>query len=326
MRLRTLVLALALTGLVPAPRALVAQGMPSPHDSTWILGHADQATGPTCAMCHQREFCSSCHVNARNIEAIRTMPSSDSAAAQYRTKRWTYPQPPSHRAGTWATAHAATARENPTFCSTCHSRESCMGCHRSDERLLSVALLPRRARGGARGVDLSSLRPASHTPTWAREHREMAAAGAQACRSCHTQSFCSTCHDGAARPTFHQTDYVVRHGQDAFNRETDCVSCHQPQAFCVSCHQTTGRARTGGTAAAYHNDQPQWVLVHGRLARRSIETCQSCHRQTDCLKCHSPAGYAKVNPHPAGLDLGRLQTKNPSLCRVCHTTGTPPLP
>lgn len=324
MRARTLLFGLALAGLAAAPRTLAAQAMPSPHDSTWLATHKEQASGPTCAMCHQRDFCASCHVNARTIAAIQAIPSTPEAAAQYRNRRWTYTPPATHGADDWASTHGPTARQNPNTCATCHARESCTTCHRVEERLLPISLLPRASRGGARGVDLSGLRPATHTPTFAREHRLAAASGADAtCRTCHTQAFCSTCHDGARTPTFHQTDYVQRHAADAFTRESDCASCHQPQAFCVQCHRSVGTAQTGGTAAAFHNRQADWSLAHGRVARRSIETCQSCHRQEDCLKCHSPNGYARINPHPAGLDLARMQSKNRATCLICHTTGAP---
>jgi hypothetical protein len=327
MRARTLLLALALAGLAAAPRALSAQAIPSPHDSTWRFTHQTEASGPTCAFCHQRDFCASCHVNARNIEAIRTLPSSDSAAAQYRGRRWTYTPPETHQATDWSSTHGTAARQSPNTCATCHARESCATCHRAEERLLPIALLPRATRGGPRGVDLSGLRPQGHTPTFARDHRLVAASGADAaCRTCHTQAYCSTCHDGARRPTFHQTDYVQRHAADAYTRETDCVSCHQPQAFCAQCHRAVGTAQTGAPNAAFHDRQADWSLTHGRVARRSIETCASCHRQTDCLKCHSGNGYAQINPHPAGLDLSRLQSKNAATCRICHTAGVPTPP
>jgi len=171
-------------------------------------------------------------------------------------------------------------------------------------------------------------KPRTHTETWAREHGQAAADGGERamCTTCHTQSYCATCHDAAATPTFHQTNYVARHAEDAFTRETDCASCHQTQAFCVSCHRNVGAARTGAPNAAFHDNRSDWMLVHSRAARRSIETCASCHRQEDCLKCHSASGFARVQPHPAGLDLNHIQSKNPRVCRLCHTGGPPPVP
>lgn len=171
-------------------------------------------------------------------------------------------------------------------------------------------------------------RPRNHTDNWPREHRVAAADGGEAamCTTCHTRSFCVSCHDGAQRPTFHATNYVTRHAEDSFTRETDCASCHQAQAFCVRCHQNTGAARTGAPNAAFHDAQPEWTALHGRVARRSIETCASCHQQVDCLKCHSATGYARVRPHPAGLDLDRLESSNAALCRRCHVSGPPSAP
>jgi hypothetical protein len=171
-------------------------------------------------------------------------------------------------------------------------------------------------------------KPRTHTETWAREHGQAAADGGERamCTTCHTQSFCATCHDAASTPTFHQTDYVARHAEDAFTRETDCASCHQTQAFCVSCHRTVGAARTGAPNAVFHDNRSDWMLVHSRAARRSIETCASCHRQEDCLKCHSASGFARIQPHPAGLDLNHIRSKNPGVCLLCHPGGPPPTP
>jgi hypothetical protein len=171
-------------------------------------------------------------------------------------------------------------------------------------------------------------KPPNHTETWARQHGQAAADGGERalCTACHTQSWCATCHDGARTPTFHQTNYADRHAEDAFNRETDCASCHQSQAFCVSCHRTVGAARTGAPNAAFHDNRADWMLVHSRAARRSIETCASCHRQTDCLKCHSTVGFARIRPHPAGVDVDRIRSKNPGVCLLCHPGGAPPTP
>jgi hypothetical protein len=171
-------------------------------------------------------------------------------------------------------------------------------------------------------------KPTTHTETWARQHGQAAADGGERamCTTCHTQAFCSTCHDAARTPSFHQTDYVARHAEDAYTRETDCASCHQAQAFCVTCHRNVGAARTGAPRAAFHDSRSDWMLVHSRVARRSIETCAGCHRQEDCLKCHSASGFARIQPHPAGLDLNHIRSRNPGVCLLCHPGGPPPTP
>jgi hypothetical protein len=87
-----------------------------------------------------------------------------------------------------------------------------------------------------------------------------------------------------------------------------------------------GAARTGAPNAAFHDNRSDWMLVHSRAARRSIETCASCHRQEDCLKCHSASGFARIQPHPAGLDLNHIRSKNPGVCLLCHPGGPPPTP
>ncbi len=303
--------------------AIRAFPMPPSHDSTWVLRHQTAATGPTCAVCHAQQFCASCHVNARRVEAIRNLPADDRVAALVRGRRVTYPRPPSHTSD-WDQRHGAIAAAGVQECANCHAQESCIGCHRAQERVAAIAALPRRTRGGAPGVELASLRPASHLPDMARNHRALAAGGTASCNTCHRPSYCASCHDAARAPSFHGADFVQRHAQQAYAAEAECASCHQTQVFCRSCHLTLGRANTNAPVGQgkYHDKQPGWLFGHGGVARRSIETCASCHAQDFCLRCHSATSGWHVNPHGPNFDP-RVQGKNPQMCLICHTTGVP---
>jgi hypothetical protein len=71
-------------------------------------------------------------------------------------------------------------------------------------------------------------------------------------------------------------------------------------------------------SAAFHTGQPMWVLSHGQAARMGMESCASCHRQNDCVRCHSAAGGWGVNPHGRGFPANALAARNRSSCGWCH--------
>jgi len=318
---------------VPLPLAtgLTAQDIaqfptPPSHDSGFALHHDSLAGAPgaMCATCHAREFCASCHVNAARVPVIQALGTDARVAELARAQRLPYPTPPSHAGPGFIREHGAMARaDRGATCSNCHARSSCLTCHREEERVPVVGLLPERRRGGAAGVDLTGIQPPDHTPDFARHHRAVAAAGDASCTHCHTGAFCASCHDAASAPGFHPPDFVQRHAQAAYNSESECAVCHQTEAFCRDCHVSVGRSRMGPTAANYHDNQPLWLFGHGAVARRSIETCASCHQQNFCLQCHSASGGQRVNPHGPGFDAATMEKKNPSLCLVCHVGGPP---
>jgi hypothetical protein len=240
-----------------------------------------------------------------------------------RAPRPAYPEPASHRRASFSSEHGALAQSAGATCASCHARESCLGCHRSEERLGAIAALPRRSGDGAAGVLVSASRPADHGAGFAVRHREAAGGGERSCSSCHAPSFCSTCHEAATTPAFHGRNYVNRHGAESFGTATECSSCHQQQAFCSTCHRETGRASsTGAAPGRYHDGQSRWAFAHGGVARRSIESCASCHRQSDCLQCHSSRSGQGVSPHGRGFDPGMAE-KNRALCARCHVGGAP---
>lgn len=304
--------------------AVVIGRFPKPpsHDSGFVFVHAAEATSATCAVCHARDFCASCHLNAATVDAIRGLPSDPRVATLVRNRRVTYPKPPFHEASGFLRVHGIMARADVTGCGNCHARESCMGCHRAEERVAPVNDLPRRTRGGARGVDLSGVRPPDHAPDHLLRHRVPAAGGDASCSRCHAPTFCASCHDGATSPRYHGADFVQRHAESAYARENDCATCHQTEAFCRDCHRSTGLARTGAPVGRFHDAQPMWVFGHGGAARRAIESCAGCHAQSDCLRCHSASLGWRVNPHGRGFDAD-LQEKNPAMCRQCHLGGAP---
>jgi hypothetical protein len=76
---------------------------------------------------------------------------------------------------------------------------------------------------------------------------------------------------------------------------------------------TSGRLQAG-----FHDAQPFWLLNHAKPARQGLESCTTCHKQTDCLQCHSTIGAFRVSPHGPGFDAKRVQSKNARICFACH--------
>ena len=67
-----------------------------------------------------------------------------------------------------------------------------------------------------------------------------------------------------------------------------------------------------------HDAGANWLLGHGRPARQGLEACASCHRQTDCVQCHSTIGAFRANPHGPGFDAAQGWARAPGTCLICH--------
>jgi len=392
------------------------------HREDFLFGHGELASRPDaqCSVCHARQSCTRCHLNASRVAAIQALP-PDSRVAQLETeRRGEWPEPASHRREGWSLAHGQDARASLATCANCHAASSCATCH-TGPRAGFLARLPEAVKGGPTGVRPSGG-PPGHGPGFETQHGAAAASGALECSACHTAVQCTACHrggvpsspalgapgppgsaggdgdgpggpiglrsapvrpgtalpasgDGSAHGTrasgkrpvvwfasavtgrrparadttppatsdtssgnagraapsgeaaprpprtggFHPPDYVLQHGADAFSRQNQCSECHNAQAFCLACHRKMGVGREGplGTQA-YHDAEPNWLLVHGRAARQNMETCTSCHTQDSCLRCHSAKAGWRVNPHGPGFDPNRIADRSTISCGVCH--------
>lgn len=310
--------------------------VPPDHENEFLLNHGSAAESniERCAVCHARELCSSCHVDAPSVSAIQTLP-RDSRVAQIAAGREvSYPVPESHRRRNWWSGHAGIAEPDPSRCATCHTQTSCQSCH-VEPVPEAVGALPRS--GGAAGtngevqergpgVQLERRPPRSHGPNFLEDHRALAASATAQCQACHTRNECTSCHTGSealARPgrdvaRYHPPNFLEQHSAPAFSREVECATCHNTEAFCRSCHVDQGLGATGRFDTGFHNDNSAWVFGHGVAARQGLESCASCHSQRDCLECHSALGGRRVSPHASDFDADRLRQKNPALCLRCH--------
>ncbi len=290
-------------------------------------GHGQLASEGTarCATCHVQERCTSCHVNAAAVAAIDSIPA---APPSLQVPRYAahYVAPPSHAGPDFLDSHGAAA--SVEACATCHTQNDCATCHMA-EMPGPVAAMPRAEDVRAPGVLLEPKPPSSHTvASFTTEHGALAAADASSCASCHTRTFCSDCHDASAvavaLPTaiaggaFHPPNFMARHASEAYGRRLECSNCHNTGAFCRECHEQAGFQSEGRLGPGFHDAEPMWLLRHGLPARQALESCATCHTQTDCLQCHSTLGAFKVSPHGSDFDPESAWEKNPAICFACH--------
>jgi hypothetical protein len=188
------------------------------------------------------------------------------------------------------------------------------------------------------------------------------------CMMCHSNYFCESCHqpvkysgentkknfyapyytkDFATRTdrtalqklsTVHDMNYQFTHGLDAKQKSFECKTCHDPVSFCASCHQNGGNLQTGMKPKNHSLANFKTFGVntggglHAELARRDIESCESCHSvnggDPTCVKCHfDNDGIKGTNPktHESGFmsdQHGSWHTTKASICYTCHTDAT----
>lgn len=280
-----------------------------------VHGQEALAAVTRCATCHVEDQCAGCHVDASR-EPIPQVPS---APPDWETPllRPRYPAPASHESATFERTHGRPSPE-PSECSTCHTENDCAACHLSPLPAVARALLE-RPQVRAPGVGLNDRLPPSHdSPFFLSTHPVLAATGPDACATCHTESYCAECHDAPQAPGYHPPSFALRHSAAVGTQALECSNCHNTAAFCRECHADLGLSSVGRLGRGYHDAEPVWLLRHGGAARQGLEQCASCHKQKDCLQCHSVLGAFKVNPHGPDFDPVRAQEKNPWICRACH--------
>jgi hypothetical protein len=235
--------------------------------------------------------------------------------------------------------------------------ETCLVCHDNTFAAADCKTCHVTAPSGRLQINFTSglLRPMQgnpygmdHGPRYEFNHGTRAKLDRSTCMTCHVESDCLTCHNAIQKPlSVHPNDYISIHPIEARMDTPKCDSCHRYQSFCVACHDKAG---VGLSAAAYfraknvrvHPDYQTWVVVigpqhHGVQASRDIQECISCHRQEDCLPCHSSQAQSvdgiykrypvSKDPHPNGFQAicAGLYSRNPRPCLLCHPSGSPDL-
>jgi predicted CXXCH cytochrome family protein len=316
-----------LTGAPDIPVSRVSR-FPRPdwHDAAEYLStHGPTAAtsepaGALCAVCHARETCERCHANAASVAAIVALAPDPRVAELEAGRKPEYPVPASHADRQWAAEHGSGARADAGSCANCHTRTNCSACHGAGAGAATalIGTLPVPVPGGATGVGTAASARAVHTLDIKARHGSLAATGRMECAQCHSSQECAACHAGSDSRSFHPLNFAQRHASDVFAGSGDCQSCHNTETFCRDCHAGSGLASGAGMNAAFHTGQPMWVLSHGQAARQGMEACASCHRQQDCMQCHSAAGGWGVSPHGRGFAASRAAARSGASCRLCH--------
>lgn len=289
-------------------------------------GHGRLAAAPgggvaaSCATCHAREFCLTCHVDGPEQPVIQAL-ALDARSTAISTR---LAAPASHEESGFLSRHGREARSDVRQCATCHTRESCLTCHTGMTR--TVAALYTAGPGRGAGAVVTRHTPPSHTAGFAKNHAGEAAARSATCAGCHTRADCLACHrpTAASAPGYHPAGFLARHPVAAYSRETRCADCHNTGAFCATCHAAAGLvARRALGPGGYHDAKRFFGLGHGQAARQDLESCTGCHIERDCLTCHSAFGGRRFDPHGPGFDAARLRRKNPQMCTACHGENIP---
>lgn len=276
--------------------------------------------GPArCSVCHTRETCTSCHVQPAVVAVIVDIPEAP-PAMELPAYPAAYFVPASHQDPLWLERHGPAAHQRIEACATCHTRESCTTCH-TERAPRTIARLASARDVVAPGVVVERRAPLSHAaPFFEREHGTLAATSGQTCTGCHTRRYCEECHNAPADPGYHPANFVARHASAAYGARLECSNCHDARVFCRDCHERTGMGTFGRLRPGFHDAQPLWLLRHGQPARQGLESCTTCHTQTDCMQCHSQLGAFRVSPHGPGFDPERAQARNAAICFACHLT------
>lgn len=309
---------------------------PSHERAGWELeGHGRAARPPgappgapsvaaSCATCHARNFCITCHVNAPEVGPIQGLALDERSTIITAT----LPVPPSHRQPDFQNTHGGQAQRSVQSCAACHTQESCTVCH-AGATPRPVLQLAAAGPGRGPGAQLTGRTPASHTWEFRERHGPQASVANASCQSCHVREDCLSCHrpGPAANPAYHPAGFLTRHPSSAWAREANCSDCHNVAQFCQNCHRQSGVTAGGPRAIGignYHDAKGGWGLGHGQAARQSLESCASCHAERDCTRCHSAVGGGfRFSPHGPGFNPERLLRKNPSLCVACHGQAIP---
>jgi hypothetical protein len=209
------------------------------------------------------------------------------------------------------------------------SPRTCLGCHAPDASGHMGAVdqcltchVPAQEAGLPMNAISGFPRPESHRfGGFIEGHRSAAATSPEYCAVCHTESSCTSCHEGQGAPGFHPLNFMASHGPEAFGRSSDCSSCHSAEAFCRACHTGVGLNSPAGFGGAYHDSESFWIQSHAQAARQDLESCVSCHQQTDCQACHSARSGLGVNPHGPDFNGSSINEQNKAMCTLCHISG-----
>lgn len=271
------------------------------------------ANHDACQSCHEEPLgaeCGYCHTDPENIQGV---------TPAERTLLFPHAQ---HTAMDCQTCHAGMNMMEDFSANVFPSMESCYTCHNNQIASNTCETCH---------TDFVTLLPADHAQSdFLRSHRETIRLGGleQNCQTCHVETFCQECHQGAGLKMFgepdlmsdtrpktsvrdnadqmtlqqvHELNYKFFHGIDAKSRQAECAGCHEPQTFCAECHAAGGLINQFRFKPASHSVAGFATIgsgsgggLHAEEARRDMESCVSCHdvegEDPTCMLCHTEGG------------------------------------
>ncbi len=292
--------------------------MPEDHEDEAFLveAHGQMATSGVerCATCHTQDRCVACHVDTERPEIQTLQPAP--VGMELPPLVSYYVEPATHEDDGWFGEHGLQASRDA--CATCHTQDDCLSCHIAPVPS-AIETLPLRAQVMAPGVGVMPHAPPNHESLFfLGSHTTFAASDPGNCATCHDDTFCVSCHEGPSDGGYHPPGFVAQHSASAFGRDAECTNCHSSEAFCRECHTQSGLTGFGRLGPGYHSAGALWLIRHGQAARQGLESCISCHKQTDCTQCHGVAGAFKVSPHSSDFDAQRAWERSPRTCIACH--------
>lgn len=304
------------------------------------------------------ETCDSCHPLARKSDNTKDLlvPAPGKCMECHKTDKvpWVWGKDVANSALDMPGAHlkfshAEHMKQDGIKCLSCHqgvdeaavatvdhlpTMEKCIACHQEKGAPTGCRTCHESGRAGTirTAYSTGTLLPDDHGVFFQKQHGMQAQADLGYCASCHAQEDCLSCHDGAIPPTFHASNYLQLHPQDAMANNPTCGSCHRLDRFCRDCHfksQVTLGSPLGYGDGSFHGadwmsqDTPDF---HGNIGRKNLESCTACHVKNDCLSCHAfYDGAPEI--HPAGWAnssrMRNLRNANVSMCLECHGHGEP---
>jgi hypothetical protein len=177
------------------------------HEGDWLREHGTRAASARelCSTCHTEKQCLACHGVATVPMLPEKMFFDDPLRAGV------------HRAG-FRSRHSLEAKSQPGLCLTCHSSQTCDGCH---------------AREGIRAVAAAEQGHSPHPPGWVglpgepNDHGRAAWRDPSECASCHTgagEALCVGCHKvGAIGGNPHRPGWTSNQRP---NVDMPCRLCH----------------------------------------------------------------------------------------------------
>lgn len=253
-----------------------AKKAPASHAAGWDRAHGKASIKPIqrCDLCHQKNWCQSCHVLPMPHPAgfVGKHPALAKASAQLCARCHAASfcadchrksTPASHRQAGWKVGlHGPASAARPDYCRMCHQQQFCASCH-------------------------AVTKPASHLRKSfaAGEHGKLAQKNMAYCRTCHTsQKFCDTCHT-TVKPPSHDAAWMATHGKPAAAGQSNCAFCHN-RSLCQKCHGS------GGLKPSSHSSD--YLMKHSKDAKARVSLCGLCHEATYCNGCHKAIGKPEM--------------------------------